>query len=96
MVIVDDLVTTAGSLLNAADALKDQGAEQIIAAITHGVLCGDSIKRIEASESLDRLYVTDSLPQATPSDKIRRITIAPLLAQAISRIHNGESVSGLF
>lgn len=94
--IVDDMVSTGGSLLNAADFLKDQGAETVCAAATHGILCGNAVARIEASEGLDRLYVTDTLPPAADSDKIRRITIAPLLAQAISNIHEGESVSELF
>lgn len=96
VVIVDDMVTTGGSLLRAAEALKGEGAEQVMAAVTHGVLCGDAIENIDASPYLDRLYVTDTLPRRGNSDKIRRITIAPLLARAIRNVHNGESVSGLF
>jgi len=94
--IVDDMVTTAGSLLKAAEALKEQGAETVMAAATHGVLCGDALGRIAASPYLDHLYVTDTLPAHGANDKISRVTIAPLLAQAISNIHRGESVSELF
>lgn len=95
-VIVDDMASTAGSLVNAAMALKEQGALQVVAAVTHGVLSGDAVKRIEDSEYLDLLYTTDTLPRVGESDKIRRITIAPLLARAIRNVHDGESVSGLF
>jgi ribose-phosphate pyrophosphokinase len=94
--LVDDIASTAGSLLKAADLLKERGAERVIAAVTHGELCGDAIERIEASEGLDLLYVTDTLPKRQDSEKIRRITIAPLLAKAIGYIHNGESISSLF
>jgi ribose-phosphate pyrophosphokinase len=96
VLLVDDMVTTAGSLLKAAEALKEQGAARVVAAATHGVLCGEAVERIEASPDLDHLFVTDTLPEHTPSAKITRVTIAPLLAQAISKIHNGESVSELF
>lgn len=94
--IVDDMVTTAGSLLKAAEALKEQGAERVMAAATHGVLCGDAVDRIASSPYLDRLYVTDTLPAQGANDKISRITIAPLLARAIANIHEGKSVSELF
>lgn len=94
--LVDDIVSTGGSLLNAAKALKRQGAESVVAAATHGVLCGSAIEQVASSLYLDRLYVTDSLPARTHTEKIRRITIAPLLAAAVRNIHNGESVSSLF
>lgn len=94
--IVDDMVTTAGSLLNAAEALKEEGAERVVAAVTHGVLCGGAVRRIESSDHLDHMFVTDSLPTYEPSGKISRVTIAPLLAQAITNIHEGKSVSMLF
>jgi ribose-phosphate pyrophosphokinase len=93
--IVDDMASTATSLLNAAKALKDQGAKQVIAAVTHGVLCDDAVINIESSPYLDRLYVTDSLP-VTAAKKIEIISIAPLLAKAIRNIHDGKSLSGLF
>jgi len=95
ILLVDDIVATAGSMLNAAALLKDHGAEKIVAAATHGVLPGDAIDRIEASP-LDKLLITDTLPTVRPSDKIVRVPISKLLAQAIYNIHQGESVSELF
>lgn len=98
-VLVDDLVSTAGSLLTAAKALKEAGALQVVAAATHGVLCDGAVERVDTSEYLDHLYVTDSLPQHPDhpdTDKISRVTVAPLLAKAVSNIHNGRSVSELF
>ena len=95
-VIVDDMASTATSLINAAGALKEKGALQVVAAVTHGVLSGDAVARIEASSELDLLYTTDTLPRVGDSQKIRRITIAPLLARAILNVHKGESVSELF
>jgi ribose-phosphate pyrophosphokinase len=93
--IVDDMVSTATSLLNAAQALKEQGALQVMAVATHGVLCDGATERITQCPYLDRLYVTDSLP-VTASKKIELISIAPLLAKAIRNIHEGKSLSGLF
>ena len=95
-VIVDDIVSSGSSLIGAAEALKEQGALHVVAAVTHGVLCGDAVKVIEDSNSLDALFITDSLPESVESDKIRRVTIAPLLATAILNIHEGRSVTGLF
>jgi ribose-phosphate pyrophosphokinase len=97
VVIVDDMITTGGSMLTAAQALKEQGgAKKVIAAVTHGVLCGDAVERIIASEYLDLLFTTDTLPAVSDHEKIRRITIAPFLAKAISNVHNGTSLKGLF
>ncbi|HSX33604.1 MAG TPA: ribose-phosphate diphosphokinase [Candidatus Saccharimonadales bacterium] len=94
-VIFDDMTSTGGSLIGAAKALKHAGALTVVAAVTHGVLSEGAIERIEENEDLDCLVITDSLPEAGKSHKIRRITIAPLLAQAIQNIHNGQSVSEL-
>ncbi|MCK4464008.1 MAG: ribose-phosphate pyrophosphokinase [Candidatus Omnitrophica bacterium] len=96
-VIVDDLVATAGSLVEAAAALKNAGALDIYAAITHAVLCGPAIERISHS-SIKELIVTDTV-FTEPAKLINRIkvaSIAPLLAEAIKRIHNEQSVSSLF
>jgi ribose-phosphate pyrophosphokinase len=97
VMIVDDLVATAGSLVEAASALKKTGAKDIYAAITHPVLSGPAIKRIEAS-AIKRLFVTDTIPLNNEKGhkKIRVLSIAPLLADAVKRIHNEESVSCLF
>lgn len=96
-VIVDDLVATAGSLVEAVGALKKAGALVIYAAITHPVLAGPAISRIEQS-SLMELVVTDTIPlnDSKKHPKIKVLTVASLLGEAIKRIHNEESVSSLF
>lgn len=97
VVIVDDLVSTGGSLMEAVKALKDAGALEIYAAIVHPVLVGPAIERIEDS-SLAELIVTNSIPLPPEKrlKKIKQISVAPLLAEAIRRIHRNESVSSLF
>lgn len=97
VVIIDDLVATAGSLLEASNALKRSGAKDIYAAVTHPVLSGHAIKRIAASP-IKRLFVTDTIPldEGRRHEKIKVLSIAPLLAEGIKRIHNEESVSSLF
>jgi len=97
-VLVDDLVDTAGTLCQAAKALKDHGAERVVAYCTHPVLSGDAIKNI-ADSVLDELVVTDSIPlrpdaQACP--RIRQLSVAEMLAEAIRRISQEESVSSMF
>jgi len=97
VIIVDDLVSTASSLVEAALALKKQGAKEIYAAITHPVLSGPAIKRISTS-CIKKLFVTNTIPveNGKKHKKIEVLSIAPLLAEAITRIHNEESVSCLF
>ncbi len=97
-IIVDDIVDTAGSLTQTADAVQDMGARRVLGAITHPVLSGPALKRIEES-SLEQLIVTDTIPmraQDGPLEKISVSTISHLLGEAIRRIHNEESVSSLF
>ena len=97
-IIVDDIVDTAGTLTEAARALKDAGAASVSAAITHPVLSGPAIKRI-AESPLEELVVTDTIPLLTDAvdcEKLRVVTVAPLLSEAIRRINNEESVSSLF
>jgi ribose-phosphate pyrophosphokinase len=97
-VIVDDLVDTAGTLTEAARALREHGAVSVGAAITHPVLSGPAIERIEKSE-LDALVVTDTIPLhdgARACGRVRVVSIANLLGEAIRRITNEESVSSLF
>jgi ribose-phosphate pyrophosphokinase len=97
-IVVDDIVDTAGTLTEAARALKDAGAASISAAITHPVLSGPAIKRIVESP-LEELVVTDTIPlrqDAVDCDKLQVVTVAPLLSEAIRRINNEESVSSLF
>jgi ribose-phosphate pyrophosphokinase len=96
-VIVDDMVATAGSLVGAAQAIKDKGAKDVMAAITHPVLVGSAIDRIKNS-CLSKLIVADTIPIADEKmiDKIQILSVAGLLGEAIERIHNDESVSSLF
>jgi ribose-phosphate pyrophosphokinase len=95
-IILDDLVDTAGTLTKVAVAVKEKGATHVLAAASHGVLSGGAIQRINESP-LEELIITDSIPlNGKQSDKIKVLTIAPLLAEAIKRIYNDESVSALF
>jgi len=97
-VLVDDLVDTAGTLCHAAQALKQAGAQKVLAYITHAVLSGPAIERINQSE-LDELVVTDTIPlsQAAKScPKIRQLSVAGLLAETMRRIRDEESVSSLY
>ena len=97
-IIVDDIVDSAGTLCNAAAALKAAGAQSVVAYITHGVLTGGAVARVEGSE-LTELVVTDSIqPPESVADakKIRLLSVAPLLAEAITRIADESSVSSLF
>jgi len=97
-ILVDDIVDSAGTLCNAAAALKQQGAEEVFAYCTHGVLSGGAAARVAASE-LSELVVTDSIwggEADVKEPKLRRLTIAPLLAEAVRRIADESSVSSLF
>jgi ribose-phosphate pyrophosphokinase len=97
-VMVDDIVDSAGTLCNAAEALVAAGARGVVAYVTHGVLSGGAVTRVEGSK-LDELVVTDSIPlpeAAAGAKRIRVLTIAPLLAEAMRRISEESSVSSLF
>ena len=97
-VIVDDLIDTAGTLCNAAEAAMKSGAARVAACASHGVLSGPAVQRIEASP-LEEVVVTNSIPlslEAKACKKIRVISIGRLLGEAIRRIHNSDSVSSLF
>jgi len=97
-ILIDDIVDSAGTLCNAAAALHQAGAEDVVAYCTHGVLSGAAVSRVENSE-LSELVITDSIQlsqEATASARIRALTIAPLLAEAIKRIADETSVSSLF
>jgi ribose-phosphate pyrophosphokinase len=97
-VLVDDMVDTAGTLTTAAAALHDAGAQAVFACCTHPVLSGPAIERVRGSV-LEELVVTNSIPlrpEAQQTDKIKVLSIAPLMGEAIRRIHHEESISSLF
>jgi ribose-phosphate pyrophosphokinase len=97
-VLMDDMVDTANTLCEAAQALKDHGAARVVAYCTHAVLSGTAMQRISASQ-LDELVVTDTIPlrdDAKASERIRQLSVAELLAETMQRISNEDSVSSLF
>lgn len=97
-VIIDDMVDTANTLCQGAQALKDEGAEMVLAYSTHAVLSGNAVERIENSQ-LDKLVVTDTIPlseEAQACDRICQLSIASLLAETMLRISNESSLSSLF
>jgi ribose-phosphate pyrophosphokinase len=96
VLIVDDMISTGGSISEAARIVRDHGAKTICIAATHGVLCGPAVERLEAAP-VDKILITDSVPQKQKLPaKIEIVTVAPLLARAIANIHRNESVSSLF
>jgi ribose-phosphate pyrophosphokinase len=97
-ILVDDIIDTAGTLTHAAKALSDAGARTVSACCTHAVLSGPAIERIEASP-LTQLIVSDTIPlrpEAKASKKIKQLSVARILGEAIKRIHHGDSISSLF
>ncbi|MCA9863824.1 MAG: ribose-phosphate pyrophosphokinase [Thermomicrobiales bacterium] len=96
-VIVDDMISTAGTLVVAAELLQQRGAGEILSAATHGIFAQDALGLINRSP-IERLFVTDTLPlpQGEPTGKIEVVSVAPLLAEAITRIHKDLSISALF
>jgi ribose-phosphate pyrophosphokinase len=97
VILVDDMIDTAGTIVNAATALKQKGATEIYACCTHPVLSGPAIDRIEKSEIKELLALdTIKIPEETKIDKIKIISVADIMAESIHRIHDGASVSKLF
>ncbi len=95
-VMIDDMIDTAGSIATGAEALKERGADKIYACCTHGILSGPAIERIEAAP-IEELVITNTVPtHHAQSDKIVCLSVAPLLARAIQRIHEDRSVSEIF
>ena len=97
-VIMDDMIDTAGTLVKAADVLKERGARKVFAYCTHAVFSGPAIERIEGSK-LDEVVVTDTIPLAAKGSKcakVRQLSVAFLFAETIRRISDGESVTSLF
>lgn len=96
-VLVDDMISTGGTLVVAAELLQQRGASEILSAATHGIFAQDALELIDRSP-IERLFVTDTLPvpQDGPTEKIEVVSVAPLLAEAITRIHKDLSISALF
>ncbi len=97
VVIVDDMIDTAGTLCNAAGAIKARGAKSVTACATHGVLSGPAIGRIRDS-ALDEVVLLDTiaLPPEKQIEKIKVLSVAPVLAEAVARIYSDKPVSTLF
>ncbi|MBN2804886.1 MAG: ribose-phosphate pyrophosphokinase [Deltaproteobacteria bacterium] len=97
-IIVDDMIDTAGTLCNGAEAIMNAGAKKVMAAITHGVLSGPAIDRLEKSV-LHKLFITDTIPLSEEKQargRIEVVSTASLIGEAIKRIHMGQSLSSLF
>jgi ribose-phosphate pyrophosphokinase len=95
IILVDDMIDTAGTIVKAADALKQKGAVSVMACCTHAVLSGAAYEKIK-SNALDELVVTDTIPLKEESSKIKVLSVAPLFAEVIRRVYHNESVNGLF
>lgn len=97
-IIVDDMADTCGTLIKAADMLVSHGAKKVIAIVTHGILSGSAIEKINQSK-VDKLVCTNTVPHSQIAEKcpkLDHIDISPTLAEAVRRLHNGESISFLF
>ena len=95
VILIDDMIDTAGTIVKAAGAFKEQGARSVSAFCTHAVLSGPAYERIE-SGALDGLVVTDTIPLKQESDRIKVISVAPLFGEVIRRVYHDESVNSLF
>lgn len=96
VILVDDMVDTAGTLVKAAEVLKNRGATSVMACCTHGVLSGPAYERLEKGDSLDELVVSDTIPLKQEHDKITVLTASNIIGETIRRIHNNESVNSIF
>ena len=98
-VIMDDMIDTAGTLVKAAEVLKERGAKKVYAYCTHPIFSGPALERIAQGSALDEVVVTNTIPlssAAAQCQKIRQLSVAPLIAETIQRIAKGESVMSLF
>lgn len=97
-ILIDDMIDTAGTLCNAANAVKEHGASEVFAAATHGVLSGPAIERLNDSV-LSRVWVTNTIPQherVKACSRLEVLSVGSLVGEAIKRIHHGDSISSLF
>lgn len=95
VLITDDIVSTGSSLIEAAKKLKEKGARKVYCAVTHAVLCGKAVENIKNSP-IDRIFIADTITNSNLDMKFTTVSIAPLFAEAIKRIHKSESISALF
>jgi len=95
VILVDDMVDTAGTLVKAAEVLKQKGATSVMACCTHGVLSGNAYERV-ANGVLDELIISDTIPTKENAEKITVLTASTIIGEAIRRIHNNESVNSIF
>ncbi|HEC1558944.1 TPA: ribose-phosphate pyrophosphokinase [Campylobacter upsaliensis] len=95
VVLVDDIIDTAGTIVKAAKALKEKGANSVMACCTHAVLSGEAYERI-AKGDLDELIITDTIPLKKEHEKIKVLSVAPIFAEVIRRVYHNESVNSLF
>ena len=95
VILVDDMIDTAGTIVKAAEVLKRKGANSVMACCTHGVLSGPAYERIEKGE-LDELVISDTIPTQLNAKKITVLTASTMIGEAIRRIHNNESVNSIF
>ena len=98
-IIMDDMIDTAGTLVKAAEVLKERGAKKVYAYCTHAIFSGPAIERISQGSALDEVVVTNTIPlsdAAKACSKIRQLSVAPLIAETLQRISRGQSVMSLF
>lgn len=95
--LVDDMADTCGTLVKAAEVLMQEGAQEVIAIVIHGIFSGNAVGKLNLSKALKRIACTNTLPVGdVPVDKLDQIDVSVTLAEAIRRLHNGESISYLF
>ncbi|MBL4849970.1 MAG: ribose-phosphate pyrophosphokinase [Planctomycetes bacterium] len=95
VIIVDDIISTGGSIAKAAELLKDKGAKKVIVMATHAVFCGRAVEKLRDAP-IDEIVVTDTIPVTAPIERLRVLSVAELLGEALHRIHTNRSVSTLF
>jgi len=95
IVLIDDMIDTAGTMVQGAKALKDLGANSVMACCTHPVLSGPALERIQ-NGALDELVVANTIPMTKSCKKIKMLSTASMLGEVIRRVHNNESVNSLF
>jgi ribose-phosphate pyrophosphokinase len=96
VILVDDMVDTAGTLVKAAEVLKKRGANSVMACCTHGVLSGPAYERLDGGDALDELVISDTIPLKKEHAKITVLTASKMIGEAVRRIYNNESINEIF